>query len=289
MKTDFQFENLLGTVYGSGNLVFTPDGQSLLSPVGNRVTVFDLVKERSHTLPFTHRTPISHIAIHPSGLILLTVDKTGRAILSHLPRRLAIYHFTLPSAITALSFSPCGKYFAAACGRIIQVWGTPDSLTSSGQGGLEFAPFILHRKYTGHYDNVTSVEWSSDSRFFLTASKDLSARIWSLNPEPEFVPTTLAGHRQAVVGAWFSKDQESIWTVSRDGALFKWEYVQKPDSDDDEDMQWRIADRQFFMQTPAYVSCTAFHVASNLLVTGFSSGIFMIHELPEFTEIQTLR
>lgn len=39
-----QFSNLLGTVYCKGNLLFTPDGTCLLSPVGNRVSVFDLVK-----------------------------------------------------------------------------------------------------------------------------------------------------------------------------------------------------------------------------------------------------
>lgn len=39
-----QFSNLLGTVYSRGNLLFAPDGTCLFSPVGNRVTVFDLVK-----------------------------------------------------------------------------------------------------------------------------------------------------------------------------------------------------------------------------------------------------
>lgn len=39
-----QFSNLCGTVYRQGNIVFTPDGNSVLSPVGNRVSVFDLVK-----------------------------------------------------------------------------------------------------------------------------------------------------------------------------------------------------------------------------------------------------
>jgi periodic tryptophan protein 2 len=39
-----QFSNLLGTVYSRGNLLFTPDGTCLLSPVGNRVTIFDLIK-----------------------------------------------------------------------------------------------------------------------------------------------------------------------------------------------------------------------------------------------------
>jgi periodic tryptophan protein 2 len=31
-------------VYGHGNLIFSPDGTCLLSPIGNRVAVFDLVK-----------------------------------------------------------------------------------------------------------------------------------------------------------------------------------------------------------------------------------------------------
>jgi periodic tryptophan protein 2 len=40
----FQFSNLLGTVYRCGDLHFTCDGNSVISPVGNRVTVFDLKK-----------------------------------------------------------------------------------------------------------------------------------------------------------------------------------------------------------------------------------------------------
>lgn len=47
-----QFSNLLGSVYSQGNILFTPvvtssDGgnvESVLSPVGNRLSIFDLVK-----------------------------------------------------------------------------------------------------------------------------------------------------------------------------------------------------------------------------------------------------
>ena len=38
----FQFANLLGSVYHKGNLVFAPDGETILSPVGNKVTLYDL-------------------------------------------------------------------------------------------------------------------------------------------------------------------------------------------------------------------------------------------------------
>ncbi|KAF1813820.1 WD40 repeat-like protein [Eremomyces bilateralis CBS 781.70] len=293
MKTDFKFSNLLGTVYTRGNLLFSPNGNSLLSPVGNRVTVFDLVNNKSYTLPFAHRRNIARLALNPQGNLLLTVDEDGRAILTNLPRRIALFHFSFRTAVTSLVFSPSGRHFAAAIGRQIEVWHTPSTPGSSEDGDLEFAPFVRHRIYTGHFDEVQSIEWSSDSRFFLTASKDLSARIWSLNPEEGFIPTSLSGHRQPVLAAWFSKDQETIYTISKDGALFHWGYVPKPqraeeDMEIEEEMQWRIIDKHYFMQDNAYVTCAAYHASSNLLVAGFSNGIFGLYELPDFSQLQTL-
>ncbi len=121
---------------------------------------------------------------------------------------MVLHHFSFRSAVHALVFSPTGRHFAAAVGRNVEVWLAPPSPESTDS--VEFAPFVLYRSYGGHFDLVQAIEWSGDSRFFLTASKDLTARIWSLDPEDGFVPTTLAGHRQAVLGAWFSKDQESV-------------------------------------------------------------------------------
>jgi periodic tryptophan protein 2 len=64
---------------------------------------------------------------------------------------------------------------------------------------------------------------------------------------------------------------------------------EEDDQPDEDNMQWRIANRHYFMQNNATITCAAFHAPSNLLVTGFSNGIFTIHELPDFTEIHTLR
>ncbi|KAI9679168.1 MAG: hypothetical protein M1822_007378 [Bathelium mastoideum] len=291
MKTDFKFSNLLGTVYGRGNLIFSPDGTCLLSPVGNRVTVFDLVNNKSHTLPFAHRQNIARLALNPRGNLLLSVDEDGRAILTHFPRRIVLYHFSFKENVSALTFSPSGRHFAVGIGRKIEVWQTPSTPGDGADGELEFAPFVRHHQHVGHYDTVQSIEWSSDSRFFLSASKDLTARIWSLNPEEGFIPTVLAGHRQAVHAAWFSKDQEKIYTVSKDGALFQWEYTGKPgveDIEDDENMQWRIVEKHFFMQTNANLTCAAYHAESNLLVAGFSNGTFGLYELPDFNQIHNL-
>ncbi|KAI7379854.1 Periodic tryptophan protein, partial [Hortaea werneckii] len=111
-------------------------------------------------------------------------------------------------------------------------------------------------------------------------------------PEEGFTPTVLSGHRTAVYAAWFSADQETIWTISKDGALFQWQYLPHPDADpetvDPEDERWRINSRHYFFQQDSSLTTAAFHAPSNLLVTGFSNGLFMIHELPDFSEIHKL-
>lgn len=43
------------------------------------------------------------------------------------------------------------------------------------------------------------------------------------------------------------------------------------------------------MQNDAKVNCAAFHAKSNLLVVGFSNGLFGLYDLPEFNTIHLLR
>ncbi|KAH0841824.1 Periodic tryptophan protein 2 like protein [Fonsecaea pedrosoi] len=292
MKTEFKFSNLLGTVYRQGNLVFTPDGNSLLSPVGNRITVFNLTKNTSYTFPFAHRKNITHLDLSPDGNLLLTIDEDGRAILSIFSRRVAIYHFSFKSPVTSLAFAPDGRHFVVGIGRKIQAWRTPSTPGGNADGDLEFAPFILHREYGGHFDDARHLSWSGDSRFFLSASKDLTARIWSLDPEEGFEPTVLSGHRQQVRGVWFSADQESIFTISEDGALFRWEYMASQQADSDESTEpieerWRIVQRDYFMQN-AKLKCASYHPSTNLLTACFDNGLFSLYETPSFSNIHSL-
>lgn len=294
MKSDFKFSNLLGTVYSRGNLVFTPDGNCLLTPVGNRVSHFDLVNGTTFTFAFETRKNIARIALSPQTTLLIAIDEDGHAVLVNFMRRTVLHHFNFKEPVREIQFAPNGKYFAVAVGKYVQVWRTP-----THSEDRDFAPFVRHRVYTGHYDSVTSITWSNDSRFFLTASKDLSARIFSLDPEEGFVPTTLSGHRDSVINAFFSKDQETIYTISKDGALFRWSYqplyregevIPDPEDEDtiiDEEKEaerkhrWIILDRHYFNQTPAKTKCSTYHADNNILVAGFSNGIFGIYDLSQ--------
>ncbi|KAI3404095.2 PWP2 [Candida oxycetoniae] len=294
MKSDFKFSNLLGTVYRKGNLVFTEDGTKLLSPVGNRVSCFDLVKSQTTTFNYQHRKNIQCIALNKQNNLLISIDEDGRAILVNFISRVVLHHFNFKSRVNDISFSPCGKYFAVAVGRFIQVWKTPD-FTEDRQ----FAPFVRHRIYSGHFDDVLSISWSENSKYFISTSKDMTARIYSLESSDKDVARTFSGHRDYVVNAFFSKDNDTIYTVSKDGALFKWEYIEAPkESDDDEEeeeeeeedgpREWRITSKNFFYAN-AKLKCATFHAQSNLLVVGFSNGEFRVYEIGEdFVLIQQL-
>jgi len=79
---------------------------------------------------------------------------------------------------------------------------------------------------------------------------------------------------------------------------WKWRARYKEDDNDDEEMKdedepkderWRISQKHYFLQNHAKAKCVTFHQDSNLLVVGFSSGIFGLYEMPEFNMIHTLR
>ncbi|ETM99384.1 hypothetical protein PPTG_18846 [Phytophthora nicotianae INRA-310] len=217
MKFAYQFQHLCGSVYSQGNVVFTPDGNSVLSPVGNRITQFDLVNNTSRTFAFEARKNVERVAVSHDSRLLLAVDEDGRCLLVNLKRGAVLYRFHFKQPVKALNFSPDDRYIAVAIGNKVQLWRTPGLVR-------EFAPFVLHRTYTGHYADVVSVSWSHDAKFFVTGAEDLSARVFSVDPYPGFKPLTLSGHRDVVVGAFFAEDDRSIFTVGRDGGAFEWKY-----------------------------------------------------------------
>ncbi|OWZ21378.1 Periodic tryptophan protein 2 [Phytophthora megakarya] len=231
MKFAYQFQHLCGSVYSQGNVVFTPDGNSVLSPVGNRITQFDLVHNTSRTFAFEARKNVERVAVSHDSRLLLAVDEEGRCLLVNLKRGAVLYRFHFKQPVRALNFSPDNRYIAVAIGNKVQLWCTPGLVR-------EFAPFVLHRTYCGHYADVVSVSWSHDAKFFVTGAEDLSARVFSVDPYPGFKPLTLSGHREVVVGAFFAEDDQSIFTVGRDGGAFQWKYKLpdvKMDEEEDQD------------------------------------------------------
>ncbi|RKO96373.1 tricorn protease domain 2-containing protein, partial [Caulochytrium protostelioides] len=202
-----KFSNLCGTVYRQGNLVYTSDGNRLISPVGNRVTVFDLVQNVSYTLPFETRRNIRRVALSPNDALLLVVDEDARGMLIHFEKRALLSTFSFgapvaakgrppkPRVISNVRFSPDSKYIAVTFGSTLQLWLTPGHTK-------EFKPLVKVREFNEHFDTIDALTWSRDSEYVMTGSRDMTARIWRARPSPGFVPRVLGGHKTGVMGVW---------------------------------------------------------------------------------------
>jgi periodic tryptophan protein 2 len=246
MKFNYKLHRLCGSAYGTpnaensasatagGNIVYTSSGNVLLSPVSNRVQVVDLLTHTVRTLSCEARSNIKTIALSPDDRLLIIIDTENHAMLVNFHRSVVLHRFTFKRNVRICEFSPCGAFFAVTCGNHVQIWHSP---------GLrrEFAPFVLHRTYTGLGDSVISVQWSSDSSVIMASSRSGTVRIWTVQTVDSFEPVTLSGHKSSVVGAYFEKITpgsggrlRKVYTVSNDGSLVSWNCVYSDETKDDE-------------------------------------------------------
>ena len=294
MRLSYQFNNLLGTVYRQGNLVFSSDGSMLYSAVGNRVSGFDLVRSRSFTFPFEARRNISRLALSPDGAILLAIDDEGHLLMANVLRRVVVHHLNLKKPVTDVRFSPDGKWVAFALGRLVQVWATPTLERS-------FTPFGLHNTFGGHGDDIISLCWSADSLFLASGGKDMTVKVHSVHKLPGYAPPGLTGHRSSIRAVFFGADGQTIYAITRDAALSVWELMPRPDAEPSETAAaraqaiaeggpgrgedrlghwWQLTARHYFDKDHARVTSAVLHPATQMLVVGFQSGVFALYDLP---------
>ncbi|VFQ66872.1 unnamed protein product [Cuscuta campestris] len=334
---NYRFQNLLGAPYRGGNVVVS-NNTLLISPVGNRVSVTDLVKSETVTLPCQSSSNLRRISASPDGVFLLAIDEKNRCLFINLRRRTVLHRITFKHPVSAAKFSPDGHFIAVAAGKLLQIWRSPGFRK-------EFFPFELTRTFADCNDGVTSLDWSPDSNYILAGSKDMTVRLFCFSKlSKSSKPFLFLGHRDVIVGAFFGVDNTTkkvskIYTLSRDGALLSWCYTEtdvksgelgsdfsEPDSPgtpeqrqapngevhcdvnskkrknfDGEDKdsskgngsglhteKWELLKKDYFMQAPAKVTACDYHRGLDMVVVGFSNGVFGLYQMPDFVCIHRL-
>lgn len=144
-----------------------------------------------------HYAPIAEIAFSPDGRWLATASRDGRA------------------ALIALQAGQCGepRYLEADAGILYGVRFAPDSkalVTAAfeAKAHLWSVDGTLLAELSGHQNRVSSVEFSPDGRWIMTASSDGAVRVWKrplrvrTTPEEPYLTldADLGGLTQAVFG-----------------------------------------------------------------------------------------
>lgn len=326
MKFAYRFSNLLGAVYRQGNLNFSKDGNAVISPVGNRVSVFDLKHNTSETLPISTTKNISCVGVSPNGHLAIIVDEDGAALLVSLITRAVLHHFHFHKPVNSISFSPDGSKFVVTKENVALMYHVPGKQR-------EFNAFVLDKSYYGPYDETTCIDWTDDSKCFAVGSKDMSTWVFGAERWVNLIYYSLGGHKDIIVGCFFEKDSLDLYTVSRDGTLCVWESDTEPvglvlqrrwykeqsqteeDAEEEEqrlegqegevimgkadtpkdkgktkNVRYKQRSKHFFNKEGDFnhLTAAAYHKPTHILVTGFASGIFHLHELPEFNLIHSL-
>lgn len=326
MKFNFRFSNLLGTVYRRGNLTFSPDGNSVVSPVGNRITLFDLKNNKSETLPAATRVNISCVGLSRDMSLAILIDEEGAAVLVSMISKSVLHHFHFHKPVHSIKFSPDGRKFVVTKDKVAMLYHAPGLVR-------EFNPFVLDKTFFGPYDETTCIDWTDDSRCFSVGSKDMSTWVFGVERWQNLVFYALGGHRDAIVACFFRQNSLDIYTLSRDAALCVWECdtpltglrprvakapeaaAEKEEEEvpcgegdgegekagevihgkvETEVAQYKVHYKQkfkhFFNKDGDFNCLTAadYHKATQILVSAFASGVFHIHELPDFNLIHSL-
>ncbi|KAM4700916.1 periodic tryptophan protein 2 homolog [Discoglossus pictus] len=188
----------------------------------------------------------------------------------------------------------------------------------------EFNAFVLDKSFYGPYDETTCIDWTDDSKCFAVGSKDMSTWVFGAERWQNLIFYSLGGHKDAIVSCHFEEGSLDLYTLSADATLCTWQCDTEPSqllprdktkqskreeileneggakeirgsaNPTPEERVGRVrytkTGRHFFNKEGDFTSLTAsaFHKKLHLLVTGFSSGTFQIHELPEMNMIHSL-
>uniref|UniRef100_A0A8V0YWC1 Periodic tryptophan protein 2 homolog n=1 Tax=Gallus gallus TaxID=9031 RepID=A0A8V0YWC1_CHICK len=322
MKFAYRFSGLLGTVYRRGNLNFTRDGSCLISPVGNRISLFDLKNNKCETFPLATRHNIVCVGLSPDGSLAILVDEEGAALLVSVIGKSVIHQFHFHKPVHSVSFSPDGKRFVITKDNVALMYHAPGKKR-------EFNAFVLDKTYYGPYDETTCIDWTDDSKCFAIGSKDMSTWVFGAERWANLIYYSLGGHKDVIVACFFEENSLDLYTVSRDGALCVWQcdtelddlkpmppkearqknrvkdddgFLEEPKGEEihgkanpnEQEMREKVkytrVAKYFFNKEGDFNNLTsaAYHKKTHLLVTGFASGIFHLHELPDFNLIHSL-
>jgi periodic tryptophan protein 2 len=223
MSSEFKINAVLGMLYTGGNVAFTPDGRRLLSPAASYIASTPLRDEGAQSLPCCN-SAIQCFDISPDGDLLFVVGSRGLAFFFSIPSRLCLDTVSLPPTcvVHCVRFSPCAKFVAVALENTLQVYNTPATRTVSFHA--------CHRIENVHAAlalPIRSIDWTHDSCHLLLAGEDARMKILPRDVRNKkglaAAHNLLVGHRQGVVGAWFTSDAgTSVVSVSTDNVVMVW-------------------------------------------------------------------
>lgn len=302
MNLDFKPFDLLGNVYKNGNIFFHPTTDQLYSTINNKIKVFDLKDNISSIMPFTSNFNIVKFTLSPSGRLAFIIDCLGRGFLVNTSKGVSLAQLKLTKHVGDVKFSPCSKYIAIAFDGKIEVF-LLNKVTFDS-----FNAWIRTTSLTISTNKMTTLNWSDDGELIIAGGEDKKFVVFRPRKEicTDFkrnIPYRLIdAHKGSIVNCFFLKNSYDCLTIDDRGLLSLWKSNKAFGKLDEKDGEEEKVTFVFYERKKKMnindsasvarnVECTSatFHSKNNILVTSFSNGAIVFHEIPTFSLIQSLK
>eukprot|EP00767_Chilomastix_cuspidata_P005869 gnl/Chilomastix_cuspidata/613.p1 GENE.gnl/Chilomastix_cuspidata/613~~gnl/Chilomastix_cuspidata/613.p1 ORF type:complete len:932 (+),score=458.89 gnl/Chilomastix_cuspidata/613:4496-7291(+) len=210
MRLPSSLVNVFGSVSAGGNVLFSPDGNSLFATAANRVILTELTKGVSSALPFEARKNIRFMTVSPNASLLVTFDVDGYSCFFDLINERLSFRMNFRGKVRAAVFTPDSRFLVVLVGRAVQIW----EVTRGGDFEVQLA-----RKHVMPSE-ATCVAVAADSRTIAVGTQAGDVRLFSA-PGVRGRSVVLSGHRTGVLAVGFLAGGDIV-SVSQDASLFRW-------------------------------------------------------------------
>lgn len=233
-----------------------------------RILVWDVNRHEWVEKFMAHGATVASLAIHPQAPVLVSSGYDRCIKLWHLPTQTCLYQLTAHTDnVWNVAFSPDGMVLATAgFDGITRLWDTQGLGTISHAQNSDPANIpslsCLHT-LSLHRGQLQGLSFSPDGSLVATAGQDGVIRLWQVNTGQPVA--TLAGHRDLIWSVVFSRDGQSLYSVSNNEIKF-----------------WSVATRQCertFYGLSVTCRTLAIHPDGTPLITGSSDRQIRLWDL----------
>uniref|UniRef100_A0A3B3HKU2 PWP2 small subunit processome component n=1 Tax=Oryzias latipes TaxID=8090 RepID=A0A3B3HKU2_ORYLA len=261
------------------------------------------------------------LAIFHQYVFVNTTD--GAALLVSLVTRAVLHHFHFHKPVSSVRFSPDGRKFVVTKENVALMYHAPGKrrefnafvLDKSYYGpydettcidwtddskcfvvgskdmstwvfGAERWANLIYYSLGGHKDVVVGCFFEKDSLDLYTVSQDGTLCVWESDTDLD----GLVLKKKGADGGVRNEDDEEERVEGEEGEVIRGKADMPEDDKKIKNVRFKQASKHFFNKDGDFNNLTAaaFHKQTHILVTGFASGVFHLHELPEFNLVHSL-
>lgn len=237
---------------------------------------------------------------------MIVSNEGGHVLYINTSTETVIFKFRANRTVKAVQFSPDGNFIAICRDMDLQIQEIGKQSVSM------YYPFHLSRTYKLSTETLNCVDWSRDGCLVVAGGEDHIVRVVGAEDYRNLFIHPLAAHQGAIVMNQFMNNNYDLLSVCKRGIANVWTASIQPGDlvegkwtkpDDEMESEDEAVTRLHYEKTKRFsllessgsgksgidVTSCRLHAETNILVTAYSNGVFVLHEVPSFSLIHNLR